>query len=309
MIDIYYYKYIKYKIKYLILKGGAKRKFSDANTITSSDTNEILLNIGEIFNKEETIDNVSEKIDYINEKIESLSIIENLPQRVSLPRAAKIPNINYGNNSTIDNDNDDDYIPLNDDGIVFYQNLGKIIEIYISINFSCPYCNKCSLSLYCKPNMPIIDIQCKNDTHPNDKVKYFQVKSSNNMNTVMTKWYGCYFTNYSDDNNKKIQFKVSNINPMSIVIHSINPKSSYKKFAIGYICIKYWYDSENKQIIIDKSSSFIALPNITINDSDEQYYIHDVHNIPKNIIEVNRKLCTIINLENNPINDTINLIV
>ena len=29
MIDIYYYKYIKYKIKYLILKGGTKRKLSE----------------------------------------------------------------------------------------------------------------------------------------------------------------------------------------------------------------------------------------------------------------------------------------
>jgi hypothetical protein len=278
-----------------------KRNIYDAMIEQSS--NEILFNIEQIFNMEETIDNIKEKIAYIHEEIKSLSIIENLPRRLSLPRAAKIPNFDYGDNSTIDNDNEETYINLNDISKLFYQILGKIIEIYISINFLCPYCNKCSLSLYCKSNMPIIDLVCKNATHPNNKVKYFQVKSTNNMNTNMDTWYS-YFTNYS--NNEKIQLKVSTINPMSLVIHSIKPKSSYKELAIGYICIKYWYDSENKRIIIDKSYSFIVLPNITIDNSDEQYYIHNVHN---NIIEVNRKLCTIINLKNNPINNTINLIL
>ena len=344
MNDIYYYKYIKYKIKYLILKGGSKKRPREDNTILSSrndntilssrndntilssrDDNTILPSLRELFNRENSIVSNKKKKLLYNNNIYMLHFFEFLPKRQKLPRAVHykhsydeklyyqyfdniLKNFDENYNNNVDEDyhyydkdddiNDPDYKFFNVDRLL-YQRLGKIIELWISINCGCPICNKMTLSPYSSSNMPIIDLVCTNKNHIG--VKYFQVKSSINMNNDMNN-IKYYFTNYSRDNNIQIRLSNINKNEKKKAIHSITPDSEYKDLAIGYFGIKYSWNSDTNTITIDKLKSFIVLPNTLINVNDPKYNMRDqsyYHIRDNNIIEVNTQLCFIYNLRDN----------
>jgi hypothetical protein len=129
------------------------------------------------------------------------------------------------------------------------EKLYDYLEYYISYFFICPVCKEKSLKKYANVNMPIIDIVCINDIHPEDKTRYFQIKTTN----------GSYV--FGEPYFSKIDrfIKVGSFN-YGYNVHNIT-NIHYKNMSIGYICIEYKYD-ETLDYITITNNSFYIIPDI-----------------------------------------------
>ena len=132
---------------------------------------------------------------------------------------------------------------------------------------------------YQNPNMPVIDIKCNNPIHNIDLhgPKYYQIKSSELHKTY--KGYEYFqlnpyqYIHVGSPTYGKICHEIK-INDIEKSNHDIEKRYYNKHLLIGYICIKYTYNSDNN-ITINKKESFILQPNLHLDetiDKNLQYY-------------------------------------
>ena len=154
-------------------------------------------------------------------------------------------------------------------------NKGKYIECWIADNMNCPCCGQKTLRRYVKPNLPCIDLMCINQEHNfHDGVKFFQVKAK--FSEIISPKYMNF--NYEL---KHIHTGSKNIGKY---IHDIIIHDDFYNLLIGYICIEYSKNIDNKEnenITITKNS-FIVLPKINIREKkklsyDDEMIVNDVN--------------------------------
>lgn len=184
---------------------------------------------------------------------------------------------------------EEDFIPMPEDERLF----GKIIELWLTDNMTCPICGEYTLRCYYNNNMPVIDYICINKKHNITKGPiYWQVKTSKGAKYWFLGW-----EKYFDMDSKHIFVGSRNYGN---VIHNIKPNSNEddKNLLIGYILITYLPDEtiENPRIEIKKLD--IVYPNwnyninIPNNENDWYYRYIDV-NSDKSKIEFNPDTCFI----------------
>lgn len=276
----YYFKYRKYKQKYLNLKQRGGEPFTDINTnlyikfiteklvallpIEMSGGNKKRKN--EIPEDEEDLEKVPEiktsrfptriknKPSYLQDYVQDLT-----PQ--ILRYLTPVSKARMEADFEIDNDIIKKLKEMQeheDPAYAVYENYGKLIESWIADNMNCPCCGENqTLRRYLSDSMPVIDIVCINPLHTLDNgVKFFQVKTSNGS-SFLGKPYFIY-------DSSKTNINANTIHVGSRVwgepVHSITPGDSLlnKKILCGYICINYT-DNEST-LSIDLRNSFIVLP-------------------------------------------------
>lgn len=314
----YYYKYIKYKIKYFKLKGGQKRKKEETNR------NEITLNSIYLY----FINNYLEQliIDSTEEQINNYlpkNYVFELPNISGIKRSKREirPNVQYFNENTINsitpyiermaitttekkrifedikydnqiidklnktNDLDKDYQDI--------ENHGKLIEIWIADNCKCPICKQYTLRRYTKMNFPIIDLVCINSEHYGGPI-FYQVKSSILINNKSAKFKDKHYFNL-DINDPNQNTIMAGSRKWGELIHDIKPSDieenkNLSYLLIGYICILYRINrkrnGEINSLSINPNLSFIVLPNINLIKSsyiDNDYFYKYTNNQDKEI--------------------------
>jgi len=141
---------------------------------------------------------------------------------------------------------------------------GKTIEIWYADTQTCPCCGSNSLRRYSSNIFPIIDLVCVNLEHPVNKVRFFQVKTSNGSLFREDK----YFNIDSTTNTGHIYTGSRKAgNPIHVISGSSSPHDKF--FAIGYICISIeHFGPDDSNFVISKID--IVLPDL--DKSDGQYY-------------------------------------
>ncbi len=132
---------------------------------------------------------------------------------------------------------------------------------------------------YQNPNMPVIDIKCNNPIHNIDLhgPKYYQIKSSELYKT---------YNGYEYFQLNPYQYIHVGSPTYGKICHEITIGDPDKRLLIGYICIKYTYNSDNN-ITINKKESFILQPNLHLDktiDKNLQYYEYVDTDIKKPVI-------------------------
>lgn len=152
--------------------------------------------------------------------------------------------------------NDDDYKEKWENS-----KLGFYMENWVAYHLICPVCKKHSLKKYYHTNIPVVDLICDNynaDEHNNIlSCKLFQVK---------IQLGDTYFS-------KKYKFiSIGSVNK-GYNAHVISPAflSNHKKIIIGYICLTLNELQPNKMYKIDNNKSFVLLPNLQV-DHTNQFY-------------------------------------
>lgn len=153
--------------------------------------------------------------------------------------------------------------------------LGYYMESYICDNLTCPNCGK-KLLKYLRKNMPLVDLICENAiNHLSNGLCYlWQVKT-----TVESEHY------FSNDHLTITKNGYANI------MLGITPNTEHeiKMLQIGFICINLF--KENDHIYsIDKSRSFILIPELRHRDSNDNYYRVDRQSDDKLIVQWNMRL-------------------
>lgn len=122
-----------------------------------------------------------------------------------------------------------------------YGNIGKFVEIYCSLYFNCPVCNKNTLRLFKSDSMPVVDLKCINVEHDHTKgPSLWQVKA-----TIGDDYF---------DKTKKLISVGSRKWGQNV---HLEPTSQYE---IGYICIRIDQQIEENIFYINKTKSFIVNP-------------------------------------------------
>lgn len=173
---------------------------------------------------------------------------------------------------------------INDFLYKYFENkmIGTFLEKWICCYLRC----KCDSKFvkYQNPNMPIIDIRCRNKSHDITLYgpKYYQIKSSELYKSFMGLEY------FQLEPNQYIHVGSTRYGKYC---HEIKVGDIDKQLLIGYICIKYTY--KNDYIInIDGNNSFILCPKIqgiSAELNDLPYYSYRSYE-PKPIITFDKKL-------------------
>jgi hypothetical protein len=135
------------------------------------------------------------------------------------------------------------------------------LEYFISYFFRCPVCRQISFRKYANISMPVIDVVCINKYHPENKTRYFQIKTTNGSEH----FFEPYFS-------KTAKFIKVGSNRFGYNIHNISNKTDikYQNLQIGYICIQYIYDERLDHIKINYDNSFYIVPKLL----DRPYYTY-----------------------------------
>lgn len=138
--------------------------------------------------------------------------------------------------------------------------IGLYLELWVCANITCPGCGEDhQLYKYNKKTMPVIDVRCINPEHRIGP-KYYQIKATEKGVRHNGLLYFTLEENYICVGSRRYGERC----------HLINGSSRRKKLLIGYICIEYKKKDDNN-IIIDKNTSFILVPDLT-NIMDANYY-------------------------------------
>lgn len=128
----------------------------------------------------------------------------------------------------------------NDEEFIWSDNIGKLGEIYVSLNMKCPICKSKSFKLFENPNMPIVDLYCTNTSHNiSEGPKLWQVKTSQGEG---------YFS-------KKENFITVGSRNFGNVIHEDGVDQSFR---IGYICLDVVKKEETEKINLTDSFMLYA---------------------------------------------------
>jgi len=168
--------------------------------------------------------------------------------------------------------------------IEYDKEYGKIIETWFADNIQCPCCGLYTLRRYSSNIFPIIDLVCVNLDHGIDKVRYFQVKTSNGRLYRGDKYFNI--------GTPTVQGHIyTGSRRAGEPIHAISASSSPhdKSFAIGYICISiYEFEPSDPTFIIN--SIDIVLPDLSKLTEDYYFYVNNTDkpkiswNIPNMLI-------------------------
>ena len=309
----YYYKYLKYKLKYLKLRGGNDKQTTIDNIYNyfiSSDIME-LSDIIELNNnyrkKQRTETNHINETNYTSNKLPSNlkdyytgeELDEKILNSETPKRRKKLKKVFKNDDKKIIDINN--FIDRNDLTYINYENRGKLIEVWLADNMRCPCCKDKTLRRYSNDNFPVIDLICINPNHNiNENVKFFQVKSSIFKNNNPFLLSGQPYFSLNDATIMVGSRTWGNY------VHNISNSDdiNIKKILIGYICILF--KENEKNIIIDKQNSFVVLPDIKpkipdikpkISDNNKLYYEY-TNFIRYPQIKFNKEINSIINLDN-----------
>ncbi len=293
-LDTYFYKYLKYKNKYLKLKqkGGQLNFTDDAMNIYLLFITEALIAAKpedlEIYSgggaekrkQLETFETPKQKEPKYPTRIRAkpghlVDYIENLTPAILeylTPNSRNQMELDISFDSCLQNklnsmeeSEDPDYLQ--------YENYGKLLECWFGDNNVCPCCGANTLRRYAKDSMPAIDLVCINLSHTIDQgVRFFQVKTSNGALFGSTKTTGQtrspfrtkpYFNldptqTHPDANTIHVGSRT-----YGDPIHFISPEDTTvdKKILIGYVCIRYRETDTDLQLV--PSESFFVLPKYT----------------------------------------------
>jgi hypothetical protein len=143
---------------------------------------------------------------------------------------------------------------------------------------------------YENPNMPVVDIKCRdqNKSHSIEHhgPQYYQIKSSELYKT---------YRGYEYFQLEPYQYIHTGSIRFGKICHEIKINDPDKSLLIGYICIKYKYNTDSN-INIDKLQSFILQPKYKFDkpiDTNLQYYVYGDTDIKKPIILFNPVLFNI----------------
>lgn len=203
------------------------------------------------------------------------------------------------------NDDEDIYkieqaLEEKDEVYTYFENtaIGVFLEEWVCYNLKCSCGDK--FVKYQNPNMPVIDIKCNNDNHNSDLYgpKYYQIKSSELYKTFRgLEYFQLEPNQYIHVGSRKYgslchEIKIGDID------FSNKSSDKYKKLLIGYICIKYTYNTDSNINIIG-NSSFILQPKLKFDkfiDLNSQYYLYPI--VERNVITFNKDLFNIYLFEN-----------
>jgi hypothetical protein len=127
------------------------------------------------------------------------------------------------------------------------------LEYFISYFFRCPVCRNKTLRKYANISMPIIDIVCINNDHPENKTRYFQIKTTNGA-LHFGEPYFSKSERFINIGSYKYGYNVHNITNTT--------EEQYRNMLIGYICIEYIYNEMSENITINYNNSFYLIPEL-----------------------------------------------